>query len=215
LVDRVYAVRFSPDGRLLATGGGEASRSGDVHLWEAASGRLLQTWAERHADTVFALDFSPDGKWLASGGADRLARVTEVDGGKPLLTMEGHTHHVLGVAFRADGRVLATAGGDGVVNVWSTESGERSKKIIGWGKEVTGLQFQGATNVIVTSAADNQVRIVKDDGTEVRVMAKLPDFVQAAACAPGRFWIVGGGEDSVLRLWDGANGTELAVFQAP
>jgi WD40 repeat protein len=215
LVDRVCAVRFSPDGRLLATGGGEASRSGDVHIWETASGRLQQTWAERHADTVLALDFSPDGKWLASGGADRLARVAEVAGGKPLLTMEGHTHHVLGVAFRADARLLATAGGDGVVNVWSTESGERSKKIIGWSKEVTGVQFQGATNTLVTSAADNQVRLVKDDGTEVRAMAKLPDFIQAAACAPNRSWIVGGGEDSVLRVWDGASGTELAAFQSP
>ena len=215
LVDRVCAVRFSPDGRLLATGGGEASRSGDVHLWDVASGRLEQTWAERHADTVLALDFSSDGKWLASGGADRLARVAEVAGGKLVLTMEGHTHHVLGVAFRADSRLLATAGGDGVVNVWSTESGERSKKIIGWSKEVTGLQFQGPTNTIVTSAADNQVRIVKDDGTEVRALAKLPDFIQAAACAPKRAWIVGGGEDSVLRLWDGASGTELAAFQSP
>jgi WD40 repeat protein len=215
LVDRVCAVRFSPDGRRLATGGGEASRSGDVHIWDVASGRLEQTWAERHADTVLALDFSPDGKWLASGGADRLARVAEVDGGKSFLTMEGHTHHVLGVAFRADARLLATAGGDGVVNVWSTESGERSKKIIGWSKEVTGLQFQGATNTIVTSAADNQVRMVKDDGTEVRAMAKLPDFIQAAACAPQRSWIVGGGEDSVLRLWDGASGAELAAFQSP
>ena len=214
-MDRVCAVRFSPDARLLATGGGEASRSGEVHLWEVGSGRLQQTWAERHADTVLALDFSPDGKWLASGGADRMARVSEVSGGKLLLTMEGHTHHVLGVAFRADARVLATAGGDGVVNVWSTESGERIKKIIGWNKEVTGLQFQGPTSTIVTSAADNQVRIVKDDGTEVRAMAKLPDFVQAAACSPQRPWIVGGGQDSVLRVWDGSSGTELAAFQSP
>jgi WD40 repeat protein len=215
LVDRVYAVRFSPDARMVATGGGEASRSGDVHLWDVSTGRLQQSWAERHADTVQALDFSPDGKWLASGGADRLARVTEVAGGKTILTMEGHTHHVLGVAFRADARFLATAGADGVVNVWSTESGERSKKIIGWSKEVTGLQFQGATTTIVASAADNQMRLVKDDGTEVRSMAKLPDVIQATACAPGRSWIVGGGEDSVLRLWDGATGTELASFQSP
>jgi WD40 repeat protein len=119
------------------------------------------------------------------------------------------------VAFRADARVLATAGGDGVVNVWSTESGERSKKIIGWSKEVTGLQFQGATTTIVASSADNQMRLVKDDGTEVRKMAKLPDVIQSTACAPGRSWIVGGGEDSVLRLWDGSSGTELASFQAP
>ena len=215
LVDRVCSVRFSPDGRLLATGGGEASRSGDIHIWDVASGRLLETWAERHSDTVLALDFSADGKWLASGGADRLARVAEVDGGKPLLTMEGHTHHVLGVAFRADSRFLATAGGDGVVNIWNTTSGERSKKIPGWNKEVTALQFQGATNTIVTSAADNQIRIVKDDGTEVRVISKLPDVIQAAVCAPRRTWILGGGEDSVLRLWDGADGSELAAFQSP
>ena len=78
-----------------------------------------------------------------------------------------------------------------------------------------GVQFQGATNTLVTSAADNQVRLVKDDGTEVRAMAKLPDFIQAAACAPNRSWIVGGGEDSVLRVWDGASGTELAAFQSP
>jgi WD40 repeat protein len=215
LVDRVCAVRFSPDGRVLATGGGDASRSGDVHLWDVATGRMQQAWNERHSDTVQALDFSPDGKWLASGGADRLARVTEVKGGKVLLTMEGHTHHVLGVAFRADARLLATAGADGVVNVWNTGSGERSKKIIGWSKEVTGLQFQGATTTIVASSADNQMRLVKDDGTEVRKMAKLPDVIQSTACAPGRSWIVGGGEDSVLRLWDGTTGTELASFQAP
>jgi WD40 repeat protein len=215
LVDRVCAVRFSPDSRLLATGGGEASRSGDVHVWEVDSGRLQQAWSERHSDTVLALDFSPDGKWLASGGADRLARVSEVAGGRTIFSLEGHTHHVLGVAFRADARFLATAGGDGVVNVWSTESGERSKKILGWNKEVTSLQFQGATNTIVTSAADNQMRLVKDDGSEVRAIAKLPDAIQSAACAPGRPWIVGGGEDSVLRLWDGTNGTELAAFNAP
>jgi WD40 repeat protein len=215
LVDRVCSVRFSPDGRLLATGGGEASRSGDVHVWEVVSGRVQQAWKERHSDTVLALDFSADGKWLASGGADRLARVSEAAGGKPVFTMEGHTHHVLGVAFRADARFLATAGGDGVVNVWSTDSGERSKKILGWNKEVTSLQFQGATNTLVTSAADNQMRLVKDDGTEVRAIAKLPDVIQAAACAPGRPWIVGGGEDSVLRVWDGSSGAELAAFNAP
>lgn len=211
-VDRVNAVRFSPDGKTLATGGGEPSRSGDISLFEVATGKLIANWKERHDDVVLSLDFSPNGKLLASGGADKIARVTEVVSGKQANLFEAHTHYVMGVAFRADGRVLATAGADGVVNVWNMLMGERKKKIEGWTKEVTSLQFIGATNQIITSAGDNLVRIVSDDGAVVRSIAKLPDFMQAAASTPTAATIIGGGEDSLLRVWDGTNGKELAVF---
>lgn len=209
--DRVNAVRFSPDGKILATGGGELSRSGDIVLFDVASGKAMQTWKEKHADTVLCLDFSPDGKRLASGAADKIARVTEVATGKPLNVFEGHTHHVMSIAFRSDGRVLATAGAEGSVVTWDMIIGERKKKIEGWTKEVTSLQFIGATNQIVTSAGDNRIRIVTDDGGEVRSMANLPDYMQAAASAPNGSTIIGGGEDSLLRVWDSA-GKELVAF---
>lgn len=212
--DRVNAVRFSPDGKTLATGGGEPSRSGDVHLFDVATGKLLKTWKERHEDAVLCLDFSPNGKLLASGAADKIARVIDVATGKQVNLLEGHTHHVMGIAFRADGRVLATAGADGVVISWNMILGERKKKIEGWTKEVTSLQFIGATNQIVTSAGDNLVRIVNDDGAEIRAIAKLPDFMQAAASTPNGTTIIGGGEDSVLRVWDGTNGKEVVAFGA-
>jgi WD40 repeat protein len=109
--------------------------------------------------------------------------------------------------------VLATAGADGSVVTWDMVSSERKKKIVGWTKEVTSLQFIGATNQIVTSAGDNRIRIVTDDGTEVRAMANLPDYMQAAASAPNGSTIIGGGEDSMLRVWDG-KGKELAAFGA-
>ena len=214
LADRVNAVRFSPDGKMLAVGGGEPSRSGDISLLDVASGKPVKTWAERHSDAVLSLDFSPDGKLLASGGADKLVRVTDIASGKQVNLFEGHTHHVMGVAFRADGRVLATAGGDGVVLVWDMIMGERKKKIEGWGKEVTSLQYIGATPQIVTSAGDNLIRIVNDDGTAVRAMDKLPDFMQSAASTATGSVVIAGGEDSLLRVWDGTNGKELAVFGA-
>lgn len=209
--DRVNAVRFSPDGRTLAAGGGELSRSGDIVFFDAASGRVTQRWQEKHEDTVLCLDFSPDGKMLASGAADKIVRVCEVASGKPLHVFEGHTHHVSGVAFRSDGRVLASAGADGVVSSWDMILGERKKKIEGWAKEVTSLHFMGATNQILTSSGDNKVRVVTDEGAEVRSIANLPEFMQASACSPNGAWLVAGGEDSVLRIWDAA-GKELAVF---
>ena len=213
-VDRVNAVRFSPDDKTLATGGGELSRSGDIILFDVASGKATQTWKERHQDSVLSLDFSPDGKRLASGAADKIAKVTDIASGKQVNLFEGHTHHVMGVAFRADGRVLATAGADGMVLAWDMISGERKKKIEGWTKEVTSLQFIGATNQIVTSAGDNRVRIITDDGAEVRSIANLPDYMQASMSTPDGATIIGGGEDSFLRVWDGTNGKELAAFGA-
>ncbi len=211
-VDRVNALRFSPDGKLLAAGGGEPTRSGDISLWDVESGKLIHDWKDRHADTVLSLDFSPDGKRLASGGADKIARVVEVASGKLVHVFEGHTHHVLGVSFRADGRILGTAGADGVLVVWDMISGERKRRIEGWSKEVTSLQFLGATNQILTSAGDNVIRIVDDGGRQIRAMANLPDFMQSAAAA-GDF-VVAGGEDGLLRVWNGTNGQELAVFGA-
>ncbi len=211
--DRVNAVRFSPDGKTLATGGGELSRSGDVILFDAASGKVTQTWKEKHSDTVLCLDFSPDGRLLASGAADKIARVTDIASGKQVNLFEGHTHHVTGVAFRSDGRVLATAGADGVVSTWDMILGERKKKIEGWTKEVTSLQFIGATNQIITSSGDNKVRVVTDDGGVVRNITGIPDYLQAGASTPDGGTLIAGGEDSILRVWDGA-GKELATFGA-
>jgi WD40 repeat protein len=213
-IDRVNAVRFSPDGQRLAAGGGEPSRSGDLTLFDLATGKATATWRERHDDIVMCLDFSPDGKLLASGAADKIARVIEVASGKQVNLFEGHTHYVMGLAFRADGRVLATGGADGVVTSWDMILGERKKKIEGWTKEVTSLQFIGASNQIVTSSGDNRVRIVRDDGSEVRTIAGLPDFMQAAASNPSGTTLVGGGEDSTLRVWNGADGKEIAAFAA-
>ena len=210
--DRVNALCFSPDGKTLAAGGGELSRSGDVTFHDVATGRTLRTWKEKHTDTILCLDFSPDGKTLATGAADKAAKVTDIATGRQLNLFEGHTHHVTGIAFRSDGRVLATAGADGVVSTWDMIIGERKKKIEGWTKEVTSLHYIGATNQIVTSAGDNKVRVVTDDGAEVRSIANLPEFMQASASTPDGATLIAGGEDSVLRLWDGTNGKELAVF---
>jgi WD40 repeat protein len=91
-------------------------------------------------------------------------------------------------------------------------SGERKRKIEGWSKEVTALQFLGATNQIVTSSGDNLIRIVDDNGGEVRALPKLPDFMQSAAGGATADVIIGGGEDGLLRVWNGTTGQELATF---
>lgn len=215
-VDRVLALDFSPDGQLLASGGGDPSRTGELKLWNPADGSLARELVDAHSDTVYCARFSPDGKQLASCGADKFVKVFNVGDGAWVRSFEGHTHHVLGVAWRADGNVIASASADNTIKVWNAQTGDQQRTIGGFGKEVTSLEFIGEGTEILASSGDRTVRMFNTaDGNNTRNFGGGGDFMYAAAAAPDGSLIVAGGQDSVLRLWNGTNAAELRQFAAP
>ncbi len=73
-IDRVIAARISsPDGKLLATGGGYPSRIRIEKLWNPADGSAVRTLADAHSDTVCCVRFSPVAGFFGAGATDRTA----------------------------------------------------------------------------------------------------------------------------------------------
>lgn len=215
-IDRIISLDFSPDGKLLATGGGEPSRSGELKLWNVADGKLAREIPDAHSDTVFGIDFSADGKLLASSAADKFVKVFDVDSGKFIRSFEGHTHHVLGVSWQAGGKSLASCGADNVVKVWNYETGEQARTIQGYGKQVTSIAFVGDSQNAITSSGDKSVKLVRaDNGQNVRTYAGGTDFMNSSAATPNGKIVVGGGQDSVLWIWNGDNGQVIKSLPAP
>lgn len=212
--DRVTAMHFSPDSQLLATGGGEPSRSGELKIWKVEDGSLVREIEDAHSDTIFDLEFSPDGKYIASCAADRFAKVHEVDTGKFVKAFEGHTHHVMGVSWRADGRVLATSGADQAVKVWNFLTGDQMKTITGWKKEVTAIKFVATSDEMVTSAGDPQVSMRDTGGRNRGGFSGPGDFVYTVRVSADGKTFAAGGQESVIRVWD-ADKKPIATFEPP
>lgn len=203
LADRVLALEFSPDGKLLASGGGEPSRSGEIKLWNPADGGLVRALKEPHSDTVFAVRFSPDGNLLASSGADRFVKIHQAADGAFVRAFEGHTHHVLSVAWKLDGRTLVSGSADNSMKVWDLKTGEQKRTIQGFGKEITSLSFAADGSRVVAACGDKNVRLTNiDGGNNEKNYSGSSDFVYCAAVAADGKLMVAGGQDGALRLYN-------------
>ena len=63
----VNAIDFSPDGKLMATGGGFRGQDLRVQIWDPLTGELIKTLQTSNTYGIDDVRFSPDGKILATG----------------------------------------------------------------------------------------------------------------------------------------------------
>ena len=170
-VNGVLAVTYSPNGKVLASGGADRT----IKLWDAATGQKLAT-LEGHTLSVRALAFSPDGKRLASGaGRNQQGEVKlwDVDSGQTRADCKGHVGPVGYVAFSRDGDTVASGSDDKTIKLWDVSSGQERATLRGHQGEITGLSFSPDGKSLASSS-----RVVKKPG-EIKGEIRLWDPVSA------------------------------------
>lgn len=201
-VGRVLSLDYSPDGKLLAAGGGEPSRSGEVKLWDVEKGTAVRSLAEGlHSDNVCALRFSPDGTKLATGAADKFLKVVNVADGKEVRSMEGHTGHVLAVDWKADGKQLVTGSADGSIKLWEAETGDQVRTYL-HNKAITSARWIAGTTKVFVGSGDKTARLWDaESGSVERTHDGPGDYVDCVATSRDGSRRAAGVADGGVFLW--------------
>lgn len=201
--DRVLSVDVDPNGKFLATGGGEPSRGGELMIWDVVDGSLIRVIENSHNDTVLSVRFSPDGKILATAAADRMIKLWEVESGRLIKTLEGHTHHVTAVAWNENLRQLASGSADETIKIWDVETGKATRTISGLKTEITGLEFVGRDNRIAVVGGNGYFRVYRTDNGGRETNVKIPGgYLYALDSNRDGTQLVAGGSDGVAVVID-------------
>ncbi|MFM9609220.1 WD40 repeat domain-containing protein [Streptomyces niveiscabiei] len=197
--DLVQELRFSPDGRTLAT---TSNDSRTVRLWSDGRLRTTLTTAENAATTTA---FSPDGRTLAVGGGLRGIGLWDTATGRLRATLTGDQADA--VAFGPDGRTLATGGHDHVVRLWDVASRTVRAAYPGHAGPVSALAFGPDGRTLATGGDDGTVRLWEVPVGRSLGGAQVP--VAALEFGPGGRVLAVTGDDGVVRNWDVVSGKRL------
>jgi hypothetical protein len=210
------SVALSPDGALIATGGGAWDNG--VRLLDVASGEARALGV--HEDIVVSVAFSPQGTWLASGDNGDQVKIWDVASGSLFRTLKGDAQGMQerfsSLYWVSEGTLLAA--GATAIYRWDVDSGELlARRAIPEGVDfIVEAAFGQGGNRVAAAAQDDAVYVSQRPGGAWETWPAPPSGgVSSVAFAADQGLLAAGTFGGQMLLWDVGTGELLLGCSGP
>ena len=175
---------------------------------------------------LLGVDYSPDGHRLVTCGLGRDIQVWDVESGKVLLTLRGHTDDVVAVKYSPNGRYIASGGVDKALILWDAITGDLLRKNTDHTDYVRDVAFSPDSKQLASAGWDGQALVfdtfggqrlatLKAGGTTGPATTQAYDKaktqkgragnVTSVAFSPDGTELLTASGDHLLRVWSTSN----------
>lgn len=209
----VCCVRFSNDGKFLATGCNKTTQ-----VFGVETGELVARLSDDNTATdntgssadlyIRSVCFSPDGKFLATGAEDKVIRIWDLSTRKITKYLRGHEQDIYSLDFFPDGQRLVSGSGDRTVRIWDLNSGQCSLTL-SIEDGVTTVAVSPDGKLIAAGSLDRTVRVwdsstgflVERLDSENEAGTGHKDSVYSVAFTSNGKEVASGSLDRTVKLW--------------
>jgi NACHT domain- and WD repeat-containing protein len=213
--DQITSLAVSPDGRAVAAGYDD----GSLEIWNDLVSPPIALAGHREQPTrneVSALRFTRDGQRLVSVSWDEKLRIWDRASGKQLGRFTGHSSSVYGLDLVPNTELAVTVSKDGTMRVWDLTRVSTADQRSRHDAAIDAVAI--STDWAVSGSRDRTLWL-----WELKTGAPVRRWVAHKGTEPHEGWITtvaldaagefiySGGQDSTLRSWKLADGSELKV----
>lgn len=209
--DEALSGSFSIDGMRIVAG----YANGEVIIWNVEFQTVIHR-LERDEKRVSNVTVSPDGRMFASG-VSRLC-LWDIDTGKLVCPLTGHTHSVKRLAFDRKGNRLVSGSWDCSIRVWDIrrhglETSVENFALKGHTQYINGIALSPDGRVVTSSSKDGTVRVwdtnLRDAYDNNEPFEFTHKKVSHLAFSDDGTRLVSAGEDGSFQVWDATAGEKL------
>ena len=185
---------------------------GTLQTWYATERPFLPSF-EGHTDRVLSARFSADGAHVLTACADKTARFWEVSSGRCLQVLE-HQEPLRGAVLSPDASRIATCPEGAPPRVFLRTADPVLQNPVSLGKVAAREVWFYGNDEVVAAGADGVVRLfaVPSGRLEHEFVGHTGD-IQCGVFHPTRPWLVTGGNDSRVGIWDLARRVSVLVTE--